>query len=185
MLLTWGRFVGNNYEAVYADVALGDAAVTVHTFVSGLPGLSETESQLLLPRAGGAWGSLLWSVSLSGTPPGSTAGVLLDGNQNAVRAGSSLANEVLAGVPRLQDVAPAIDSTPDASLLVLSVGPTVSWIAATGSNAPLSARTINQVSLSDTSAAQHVVFADRVLVLNGDADRLTTAVVWLNSGVAP
>jgi hypothetical protein len=182
VLLTWGRF-GNGYEAAYASVALGDTGVTVHPFASGMPISTETASQLLVPRAGGAWGSLLWTAPLPDTPSGVTAGVLLDGSQNPVRAGSTFASEVLAGVPMLPDYAPSIDSTPDGSLLVLSVGTAVSWVSP-GGHQPLSARPISRVDLTDTGVGQHAVFADRVLVLGGDGDRLTSAIVWLNSGVA-
>jgi hypothetical protein len=183
VLLTWGRF-GNGYEAVYASVALGDKGVTVLPFASGMPTTTVTESGLLLPRAGGTSGALLWTMSLSPTPPRTTAGVLLDSNQSPVRAGSSLADEVLAGVPMLQGYSPAVDSTPDSSLLVLSVDNTVSWVTMSA-NKPLSTRQINQVSLIDTSADQHVVFDDRVLVLRAVPQGLMSAVVWLNSGVAP
>ena len=79
---------------------------------------------------------------------------------------------------------PAIDTTPDGSLLVLSAGTAVSWVI-TDANAPLSARPVNQVGLIGTSVGQQVVFADRVVVMSGDGDGLTSTVVWLNSGVAP
>jgi hypothetical protein len=183
VLLTWGRY-GNGYEAVYASVALGDTGVTVHTFASGMPTLSALEGRLLVPLGGVAWGALLWTAPLPDTPSGATAGVLLDSNQSPIRAGSSLANEVLAGVPMLRESESAVGSTPEGSLLVLSVGTTVSWVT-TSANQPMSTRPMNQVSLTDISVVQHLVFGDRVLVLSADGDRLTSAVVWLNSGVAP
>ena len=84
----------------------------------------------------------------------------------------------------LRESESAVGSTPEGSLLVLSVGTTVSWVT-TSANQPMSTRPMNQVSLTDISVVQHLVFGDRVLVLSADGDRLTSAVVWLNSGVAP
>jgi hypothetical protein len=182
VLVTWARY-GNGYEGVYASVAAGDTGVTVRSFVNGIPIFTMT-SQLLLPRAAGASGCLLWTAPLLDMPARTTGGVLLDGNQNPIRAGSTPASEVLAGVPALPEVAPAVDSTPDGSQLVMSINQTVSWVG-TGGSAPLSTRPVSQVKLPDATIRAHVVFADRVLVLGGDGDRLTTTTVWLNSGMAP
>jgi len=67
---------------------------------------------------------------------------------------------------------------------VLTIGTKVSWIG-TGGSTPLGARPVNQVIVGDTSVSNHVVLADRVLAVGGDARGLTTTVVWLNSGTAP
>ncbi len=183
VLLTWGRF-GSGYEAVYASVALGDTSVTVRPFVSGMPTTTVTEGQLLVPSAGGVQGTLLWTTPLPDTPPGTTAGVVLDANQAPLRAGSTLGSEVLAGVPKLGPIASGIGTTPDRTLLVLSQDTTVNWLAPSATT-PLSSTPMFQVRLTDTIVNQHLVFADRVVVLGGDSTQLRTTVVWLNGGAAP
>jgi hypothetical protein len=181
VLLSWQRF-RTTYEAVYASVALGDANVVALTLTDGMVTHSVST---LRPLAGGGHGVLLWSAPLGDTPINSTAGARLDSSHAPVRAGPTLASEVLQDAPWIPNPN-AIGSTPDRSQLVMSHDTVVRWIAM-DTGMPLSQTPLHRVLLDDELVGDvfnHLVFADRVVLLGGDSFRLHTTVVWLNGGSA-
>ena len=193
-LLAWGSVSVVGYGAMYASVAMGETTPTVRTLAPDLPMAAVLQSFMLTPVPVGAQGALLWNSPLAGDSLTGTAGVLLDANLAPVRAGVTLTNELLPGVPPFHRT-PNVGGSTDRQRIVLSTedsGPLlwlnegmsrattlVSWLDATA--APLAATPIQQVRIASIDPAHMLIFPDRVLLLSS-ASGLSTTVVWLNHG---
>lgn len=189
VLMTWGRGTAL-FDAMFGSASLGGIG-SVQALVAG----STSSSMFMTPLRLGANGALMWP-----TPPGfntsvgAAGGVLLDSRLAPVRAGATLLDEQIAGLPAFNSALwlatigsrIVVMTTQSATLWpgdqFNQMVNSVSWLD-TGST-PLATTLVNNVRIASDFVKGQAVFADRVLVFGGSIG-LATTVVWLNKGGPP